>query len=140
MCANIAATQTNDSDEWRTPTWLFNLLNEEFNFLIDVAATDENALCSKWFTEADNGLVQKWSGICYCNPPYSKAAAWFKNAWSEAALGHATTVMLVAARTDTRYWWDYATKAEVRFLKGRLKFIGGKYSAPFPSADYWANL
>ena len=43
-------------------------------------------------------------------------------------------VMLLPARTDTRWFHDYIYhKAEVRFIRGRLKFGGCKNSAPFPS-------
>lgn len=43
-------------------------------------------------------------------------------------------VMLIPARTDTRYFHDYIYgKAEIRFVKGRLKFGDGKSPAPFPS-------
>ena len=46
----------------------------------------------------------------------------------------ATVVMLLPARTDTRWFHDYIYgKAEVRFVRGRLKFGGSKNSAPFPS-------
>lgn len=42
--------------------------------------------------------------------------------------------MLIPARTDTRWFWDFIyNKAEIRFIKGRLKFGDGKQSAPFPS-------
>ena len=48
--------------------------------------------------------------------------------------GGATVVMLLPARTDTRWFHDYIYgKAEVRFIRGRLKFGGSKNSAPFPS-------
>ena len=41
--------------------------------------------------------------------------------------------MLIPARTDTRAFHDYIYgKAEIRFIKGRLKY-GGIGVAPFPS-------
>ena len=46
----------------------------------------------------------------------------------------ATVVMLLPARTDTRWFHEYIwNKAEIRFIKGRLKFGNSKNSAPFPS-------
>jgi hypothetical protein len=42
-------------------------------------------------------------------------------------------VMLLPARTDTRWWHEWVMKGEVRFIRGRLKFGGAKNSAPFPS-------
>lgn len=137
MCANIAATQTSGSQDWQTPAWLFNLLNQEFNFDLDACADDENALCDYYFTEVEDGLKQDWFGTAWANPPYKYAKLWIEKAYKEAKKGNCTAVLLIGARPDTRYWWDYVRHGEVRFLKGRLKFdrIGGaSYAAPFPSA------
>ena len=42
--------------------------------------------------------------------------------------------MLLPARTDTKWFHDYIYgKAEIRFIKGRLKFGDAKNSAPFPA-------
>lgn len=66
----------------------------------------------------------------FCNPPYSQAAQWVEKAAGE----NATTVMLLVSRTDTRWFHKYIYhRAEIRFIKGRLKFSGAKNSAPFPS-------
>lgn len=135
--ANIAATQTSLSQSWMTPLWLFDALNEEFHFDIDVCADENNTLCDKWFDEEQDGLKQKWEGVCWCNPPYRDAKLWLKKAYEEAKAGNCIAVLLIGARTDTRYWFDYARYGEVRFIKGRLKFdseSGSKNSAPFPSA------
>lgn len=133
--ANIKATQTSNSDEWATPQWLWDALNREFHFTLDAAATPENAKTAKFFAEEDDGLAQSWAGhTTWLNPPYSQIARWIAKAYEEAVAGRATTVCLVPARTDTRYWWDYIRHGEVRFLKGRVKFVGGSSSAPFPSA------
>src|SRR5262245_13522731 len=69
------------------------------------------------------------------NPPYGRVIGlWVKKA-HESSLAGATVVCLVPARTDTRWWQDYATKAaEIRFIPGRLKFGQATSSAPFPSA------
>ena len=53
------------SDEWTTPKNVFNELNNEFRFDIDVASTDENALCKRHFTASENGLLQDWGGVPY---------------------------------------------------------------------------
>ena len=120
---------------WETPQWLFNQLDKEFNFELDVCATDDNAKCSKYFTPQENGLKQKWEGICWMNPPYGREiGAWVKKAY-ESSLEGATVVCLLPARTDTKWWHEYCMKAsEIRFIKGRLKFGNSKNSAPFPSA------
>lgn len=52
------------SDMWETPQNLFDELNSEFNFDLDPCATPENAKCERYFTLADNGLIQNWGGKC----------------------------------------------------------------------------
>jgi len=54
--------------DWSTPQGFFDILNDEFHFTLDVCATAENAKCDHFFTPDDNGLFQKWEGICWLNP------------------------------------------------------------------------
>jgi len=119
---------------WETPKELFNQLDEEFNFTLDVCALPETAKCQEYFTPETDGLNQEWSGTCWMNPPYGKEIGlWLEKAYNEGLKG-ATTVCLVPSRTDTKYWHDYCMKAdEIRFIKGRLKFGDSTNSAPFPS-------
>jgi site-specific DNA-methyltransferase (adenine-specific) len=122
-----------NTPEWSTPQAFFDELNKEFNFTLDPCATKENAKCKKFYTKEDDGLKQNWDKeIVFVNPPYGKVIGdWVKKS-SEAMGG--TVVMLIPARTDTRYFHQYIYhKAEIRFIKGRLKFGDSKQSAPFPS-------
>jgi len=121
--------------EWPTPQGVFNELNAEFGFTLDPCATHENAKCEKYFTMADDGLKQDWGKeTVFMNPPYGRTIKnWMKKAY-ESSLGGATVVCLPPARTDTKWWHDYAMKGEIRLIKGRLKFGDSKSSAPFPSA------
>lgn len=122
------------SDEWSTPPDLFAELDRELGpFTLDAAATDANALCPAYFTAADDGLTQEWTGTVWLNPPYSSIAKWVAKAHQSAQEG-ATVAVLVPARTDTVWWHEHATDAEVRFLRGRLKFGDATSGAPFPSA------
>lgn len=122
------------TDLHATPQDFFDKLNAEFGFEIDVCATPDNAKCARFFTKAENGLAQNWRGVCWMNPPYGREiGAWMAKA-HESARGGATVVCLVPARTDTRWWHEYAIKHEIRFIRGRLKFGDAKNSAPFPSA------
>ena len=123
------------SDEWATPQWLFDRLDAEFHFTLDPCSTDENAKCKKHYTREDDGLSKVWTGeTVWCNPPYGKELPLWLEKCAKHAIGGGTAVMLVPARTDTRWFhkWVYE-KAEIRFVKGRVKFGGAKYNAPFPS-------
>ena len=123
-------------EKWATPQDFFDKLNDEFHFTLDAAASPDNAKCPVYFTEEQNGLAQNWGGhTVWCNPPYCrKTGAWVKKAWEEHQRTGCTVVMLLPSRTDVRWFHDYILgKAEIRFIKGRLKFGGSKNSAPFPS-------
>lgn len=122
------------TDLWSTPQDLFDRLHARWHFVRDVCANKDNTKCYEYFSEAENGLVQEWTGVCWMNPPYGRTIGrWMKKAYESAQSG-ATVVCLVPARTDTAWWHDYAIKGQVEFLRGRLKFGGHKNSAPFPSA------
>lgn len=126
------------TDEWETPQNIFDDLNKEFDLHLDVCATSGNAKCYNYFYKHGgdrfrDGLAQDWSGKrCWMNPPYGREIGkWIEKA---ATGGAEIVVALLPARTDTKWFHEYIyNKAEIRFLKGRLKFGDSKNSAPFPS-------
>ncbi len=148
---NQAVHFSHESDLWETPDSLFQELHEEFDFTIDGAANADNAKLPKWMGDGSDyhvdALAANWfDQRVFLNPPYSQCWEFVKKASEEAVKG-ATVVMLLPARTDTKwfhtYIWDHTgpqnhptVKVEVRFIKGRVKFTRpGKplNSAPFPS-------
>lgn len=123
------------TDMWETPQHVFDELNQEFRFDVDVCATKENAKCATFFSPEMDGLKQEWEGTCWMNPPYGRQIhLWVKKAYESSLKNGVTVVCLLPARTDTKWWHDYCMEGEIRFIKGRLKFGDGKNSAPFPSA------
>lgn len=131
---------TSDRTDWETPRDLFDRLNDFWQFDLDVAASDANHLCPIYFTRETDGLSHSWRGHrVWCNPPYGKQIAdWVRKAYEETRDGRTLVIMLVPARTDTRWYHDYiqGKAAEVKFIRGRLKYtLGGvaQNSAPFPS-------
>jgi phage N-6-adenine-methyltransferase len=125
---------TSLTDEWETPQDLFDKLNKEFKFTLDVCATKENAKCKLFYSKKEDGLKREWRVRCWMNPPYGRVIGeWVKKAYESSQKG-ALVVALLPARTDTKWFHEYIyNKAEIRFIKGRLKFSGSKNSAPFPS-------
>lgn len=120
--------------DWETPQKIFDQLHLEFGFTLDVCALPENAKCPRYFTPEMDGMQQTWDGIFWMNPPYGREMPrWIKKAYLSAQEG-ATGVCLIPSRTDTAAWHEYCMKGEIRFIRGRLKFGGHKYNAPFPSA------
>lgn len=122
------------TDLHATPQEFFDKLNAEFDFTLDVCATSENAKCEIYYTKQDDGLKQAWRGNVWMNPPYGREIGRWMEKANESAKDGATVVCLVPARTDTKWWHEYAIQHEVRFIRGRLKFSNAKNSAPFPSA------
>ncbi len=128
--------------DWRTPPEVFGPLHAEFDFTLDPCCTAETAKCAKFYTEAENGLAQDWSGErVFMNPPYGREIApWTRKARESNAL----VVGLLPASTDLRWWHeDIVGRAEVRYLRGRVRFLtDGPYRASgfFPSVIViWRN-
>ena len=139
---------SNVNNAWCTPQDFFDKLNMEFNFTLDPCATEKSAKCKKYFTAIDDGLNQDWQGhIVFINPPYRRQIGkWVKKCYEESLRENTIVVLLIPARTDTKYFHNYIlNKASIRFIKGRLTFWdldGIKYlrkdfknmtPAPFPS-------
>ena len=134
--ANIKACLSSKTDNWATPQDFFDNLNEEFHFTLDPCANEENHKCDLFFTKEQDGLTKDWGGhVVFCNPPCGKEiAGWVRYSYEQSQKQNTTVVMLIPARTDTRYFHDYIYgKAEIRFIKGRLKFGDATTAAPFPS-------
>ena len=126
------------TENWATPPELFAELHKEFNFNLDVCASNWNNKLPNYFTKEQNALVQEWAGSVFMNPPYGREIGkWIRKAYEESLKG-SMVVCLIPARTDTAYWHDYVMKGEIRFIRGRIKFIdkngNSHQSAPFPSA------
>lgn len=134
--ADIKACLSSKTDNWATPQDFFDKLNEEFHFTLDPCADEENHKCDLFYTREQDGLSYDWGGhSVFCNPPYGKEIAdWVRYSYEQSRKPNTTVVMLIPARTDTRYFHDYIYgKAEIRFIRGRLKFGDATSAAPFPS-------
>jgi len=118
-------------EDWGTPREFFNELDKEFHFILDAAADEENSLCEYCITKEVCGLKHSWNcdvaGSVWVNPPYGRdVGKWVAKAHKEAFEHNLNVVMLLAARTDTKWFHEYIYKkpgVEIRFIKGRVKFI-----------------
>lgn len=122
---------------WQTPPEIAAALHDEFNFTLDVAASDQNHLFPMYFTERDNGLAQSWSvpglsGFCWCNPPYSDITPWVKKAADQNKFGCVGTVMLVPADMSVGWFREaLLSVSEVRIITGgRLSFVRADTKQP----------
>lgn len=117
-------------DDRRTPRHIFDPLNAEFEFTLDVAASAENALTERYYDLVTNGLEQTWNGRVWCNPPYSDLRPWVEKAQDEFDAGVAKLIVMLlpANRTEQGWWQDIIEplrregRIETRFIRGRLRF------------------
>lgn len=127
--------KTDGRKTWGTPEKLFSKLHAEFDFTVDACAERGNSMLPKSW-EGANGLCYCWQNErVFVNPPYGmrELKEWVGKAYWEWKLHGATTVMLLPARTDSWWFHEYAMRGEIRFIRGRLRFQGARYNAPFPS-------
>jgi phage N-6-adenine-methyltransferase len=133
-----ATENSKEGAEWATPQDFFDLLDAEFHFTLDAAASHQNHKCAAYYTKEQDALQQKWTGTVWCNPPFTRKhiGKWLTKGLEAAGAG-ATVVFVLPARTDTRWFHDLVEgTAEIRFVPGRIKFehtSGKKNAAPFPS-------
>jgi site-specific DNA-methyltransferase (adenine-specific) len=134
-------------NSYMTPKKYFDPLNKVFNFKIDVAASKENTLCNNYFDLESNGLDSLWGAIptdinkapdwVWCNPPYGRGelVKWCKKAALAFYKGEAQTIMLIPASMESEYFhdWVYMYSRYICFIKGRIRFVGAKNGAFFPS-------
>ena len=103
-------------DDWATPKELYDLLDQEFYFDFDPCP-----LHPKF-----NGLEIEWKNRNFVNPPYSQKLkeAFIRKAFEESKKGK-LCVMLLPVSTSTKIFHEIIYQnAEIRFLKGRVKFEG----------------
>lgn len=131
----LSAHFSSNRDDWETPQEFFDRLNDQYHFTLDAAASAANAKCERYYTKEDDALSKSWSGErVWLNPPYGrKIGEWVRKAWEESQADGTMVVCLIPARTDTKWFHDYCLNGDIKFIRGRLKFVGGNGDAPFPS-------
>lgn len=128
---------SSQKQDWGTPDHVFDQLNRTYRFTLDAAASAENTKCERFIDEAQDAFKTPWTGRVWLNPPYGRALArWVERAFEQSQSEDVEhVVVLIPARTDTRYWHDFVMRSHQVFLvKGRIRFEGAPASAPFPSA------
>ena len=110
----------NNVDDWKTPSYIYDELNKEFNFDFDPCPLQHNL--EEW-----DCLSIEWGDSNFVNPPYSRKLKelFVKKAIEESKKGK-TCVLLLPVSTSTVLFHDYIlpNKKEIRFIKKRIKFIG----------------
>ncbi len=87
---NTAVMFSSATDLWSTPQWLFDQLNQEFKFEVDVCADSTNNKCNIYFSKEEDGLKQVWHQFkaCWMNPPYGREIGkWVEKAYKSSRGG-----------------------------------------------------
>lgn len=122
------------TDQWDTPQYVFDALDSEFHFTLDVCADESNHMCARYFTKEQDGLSQNWEGVCWMNPPHGREIGKWTRKARESAKAGTIVVCLLPVRMDTQWWAEDVLKAtELRIIRGHLKFRGSDSGAPFQS-------
>lgn len=147
---HMAKKKSHLGDEFGTPQDLFDILNKEFKFVLDAAASDKNHKCRRYYTKEKNALVQPWyhgrhKGNVFCNPPYSRKKGnnpgilgWCQKALREVMLARYDyaydfkVVLLIPGDFSTQYFRFCNQQANIRLIGRRFAFEGGESSARFP--------
>lgn len=140
---SLGGLMTSDNPAWNTPQEILTLLHAGWPDGVDLdPCHNDGSIVDARFTYAEeqDGLAHSWdvpraNGLVYVNPPYGKPLPMWADKVQAERSDARNIVVLVPARTDTRWWRTMTDRARyVIFLAGRLRFLGAPAPAPFPSA------
>jgi phage N-6-adenine-methyltransferase len=97
------------SDEWYSPKIIFDKLGIEFDLDPSHPNHKTDVPCKKYFTKEDDGLTQKWDGVVWMNPPYSKPAPWVER-W----LTHQNGLALLPLAKSK--WFNHLMDSDAKFV------------------------
>ena len=121
-----STTAPKKRDSWQTPQWLFDYADSLFVFDFDLAASESNHKCERYFDIEDNALTQSWfraGNTLYCNPPYSNIKPWLEKAWETAQTGREVVILCPTPNGESSYRDHVFGKAsEIIFINGRVAF------------------
>lgn len=128
-------------DEYGTPFDKFKQAIADYHIYpgLDVCSNEANKKARNCYTKEQDALTKEWREDFFMNPPYSKIADFMRYAYKQHLRYNVNALILTYSKTDTRWWHDVVEgKAEIHFIKGRLKFMDEfgnptKHPAPYPS-------
>jgi len=125
--------------EWRTPQDLWEVMNQEWRFQIDVAAAEDNALVINYIDKKTDALSKdvQWIGKitpygitrghtrAYCNPGFRNPLPWVQKAYDEVEHHPSGVVVVMGRVAPSTGWWAFCaeTADEIRLLTPRPQFI-----------------
>jgi hypothetical protein len=107
------------TNDWITPRFILDALGD---FDLDPCACEPQPwpTAHRMLTRHDNGLMAKWEGRVWLNPPYGQAIG----DWMCRMADHNHGTALVFARTETSWFREsvWGKASGLLFLHGRLHF------------------
>lgn len=126
-----------NKDLWETPDYIFEPLMKEFDFSLDPCCQYHTAKAKKFYTPFENGLQHSWENeVVFVNPPYSRGNIdqWMKKCYEESRNERAYVIALIPVSTSSKWFHEWVLdKADIRYYKGRIRFKGAPFTAPFSS-------
>lgn len=107
------------NDDWATPDYILEDIRNEFGEFFDPCPLRHDK--NKW-----NGLKIDWKPVNFINPPYNNKdkVAFIRKAYEESLKGK-ICVLLIPSATELVIFHELILPyAEIRFIKGRVKFKG----------------
>ena len=134
MRANDGTGNNASRDGWRTPSYLFNALNDLYEFTYDCCSNGKDNKCKSWTCQFEM-YVPAWDEhIYWMNPPFSIARRMFQHFFKVAKKGVA---VYRCDNLETRIWQEviFPNCDWIFFPNKRVCYEGmGGTGARFPSA------
>ncbi len=109
--------------EWYTPPEIIMKCGVfDLDPATSIRAYNINHSAKKIFTLGDNGLMQRWEGRVWLNPPYKNPVL---GQFMQRMANHNNGVALVYNRCDSTWFQDYVLGVahSILYLKKRIHFI-----------------
>jgi site-specific DNA-methyltransferase (adenine-specific) len=137
-----AALFTSNDQTWCTPENVLERVRRVGPIVLDPCSGSGSIVQAETTYDGPpgiDGLQENWDrgGIVFVNCPYGRAIGdWVSKCAIEHLEREVEIILLVPARTDTRWWHEavVGVASSICFWRGRLTFLGAPAGAPFPSA------
>ena len=123
------------SVEWYTPRYIFDAIGLEFD--LDPCSPGKDIVpwipAKKSLTVKDDGLLAKWKGNVWMNPPYDTRTPY----WLERLSLHGTGIALLFVRADTKWFHQYVPIADaICLIRGRVRFVSSEHVREYVAGTY----
>ena len=115
--------------EWYTPEWILDGARAVMGSIdLDPASSavaNARVQAGRYFTEADDGLAQPWTGNVWLNHPFGREAnrRWIDKLVEEYTTGNVTQACCICYASTSEQWFQPLLAFPICFLRGRVNYI-----------------